>query len=326
MWIICESQYPGLRLRHTQICVVLALCWNVVLACFGTFPVLFPLTEEAFEPMFGQQVYQLSYARLCKTLQDFARLCKTLQDFARLCKTLQDIQVESLGQERNQSSSQAPPPIETQVEAPGDAPRRPQMVPLAPVTTCKNSRLNQSLKTCTYNIYIYYVNNILNIYIYMSNIFQSEVSTKRIRQCWRQESNELFEHMPHLESPWAKGGRPCRPVGQGQVRSSQVKSGQVRSSQVKSGQVRSSQVKSGTGKPSGKPLGKRPGKPKAFHVISVCWGQGLGSELEHALASLGVLTTLTTQVNLLDCHSLILTVQIAPVGQMDVLDKTDYVE
>ena len=49
------------------------------------FPVLFPVTEEAFEPMFGQQVYQLSYARLCKTLQD--------------------IQVESLGQERNHSQA-----------------------------------------------------------------------------------------------------------------------------------------------------------------------------------------------------------------------------
>ena len=194
MWFIRESQYPGLRLRHTQICVVLALCWNVVLACFGTFPVLFPVTEEAFEPMFGQQVYQLSYARLCNTLQDIS-----IRHPGR----------ESWSGTQPQSSSQAPPPIETQVEAPGDAPRRPQMVPLAPVTTCKNSRLSQSLKTCTY------------IYTYMSNIFQSEVSTKRIRQCWCQESNELFEHMPHLESPWAKGGRPCRPVGQGQVRSSQ---------------------------------------------------------------------------------------------------------
>lgn len=118
---------------------MLALCWNVVLACFGTFPVLFPVTEEAFEPMFGQQVYQLSYARLCNTLQDIS-----IRHPGR----------ESWSGTQPQSSSQAPPPIETQVEAPGDAPRRPQMVPLAPVTTCKNSRLSQSLKTCTY-IYIH---------------------------------------------------------------------------------------------------------------------------------------------------------------------------
>lgn len=154
------------------------------------FPVLFPVTEEAFEPMFGQQVYQLSYARLCKTLQD--------------------IQVESLGQERNHSQ----------------APRHPHQsrhrwrLPVMHPEDHKWCRWHRSRPVRT-RVSVSHLRHVL-IYIYMSNIFQSEVSTKRIRQCWRQESNELFEHMPHLESPWAKGGRPCRPVGQGQVRSSQV--------------------------------------------------------------------------------------------------------
>lgn len=194
MWILRESQYPGLRLRHTQICVVLALCWNVVLACFGIlFPCYSPWQRKRLNPCLASKCIN-----------------SPMQDFARLCKTLQDIQVESLGQERNHSQ----------------APRHPHQsrhrwrLPVMHPEDHKWCRWHRSRPVRT-RVSVSHLRHVL-IYIYMSNIFQSEVSTKRIRQCWRQESNELFEHMPHLESPWAKGGRPCRPVGQGQVRSSQV--------------------------------------------------------------------------------------------------------
>jgi hypothetical protein len=89
MWILRESQYPGLRLRHTQICVVLALCWNVVLACFGIlFPCYSPWQRKRLNPCLASKCIN-----------------SPMQDFARLCKTLQDIQVESLGQERNHSQA-----------------------------------------------------------------------------------------------------------------------------------------------------------------------------------------------------------------------------